>query len=151
MSINLYSTTSESHVVDKKLSSKKTYSSYSFKDETSMINPVVLLNISGVTGISGCNYMYISDFGRYYFVTDIIVVHKNLVEIHGHVDVLYTYRSEIRNMKAVVIRSEDFYNSYITDNVPTYADQLVVTKKFPTAFDTSNASFVVITAGGGSS
>ena len=57
------------------------------KDGTSVINPVILVS-GDLTSFVNANYMYISTFGRYYFINDIVSVRVNLFEIHAHVDYL---------------------------------------------------------------
>lgn len=61
------------------------------------------------------NYVYIEEFGRYYFVSNIEFVVNNLWEIQIDVDVLMTYKRGIRNLVAFVDRNEFNKNPYILD------------------------------------
>lgn len=146
--ITFYNNTSDNHVLNKNLTAIITATNVVYKKDCSILDPVV--QISSVHDLSSVNYMHIADFSRYYYINDIKVVHDNLWEISGHVDVLRTYMSDINNCDAIVIRSENYYNNYMTDNVPLNADSIVVTKAFPSSFNLGDSSFVLITAGGGS-
>lgn len=117
------------------------------KAGTSVIDPVIL--IAGDAGTySAYNYMQIDAFnGRKYFITDIRTQANGILEISGHVDVLYTYATEILAQTAVLARQENNWNLYIEDGIfKTYANSKIVTKSFPSGFDSQ--SFVLAVAGG---
>ena len=81
------------------------------KGGSDIINPVFLLATSG--GLP--NYSMIAFEGRYYFVTGIKNIRKDLWEIYCHVDVLATYKSNIQAMSPYVL----YYthsNSEISDH-----------------------------------
>lgn len=80
------------------------------------LNPVILLDKAQVNLIN-VNYMYIPEFGRYYFITNIVGAAGGRVEVHGHVDVLFTYDSSIRECPVIAARSSNNYNTYLHDNM----------------------------------
>lgn len=86
----------------KRPSGGTTYSC-TLKDPTSVLRPVVLISSSG-SSILNKNYAYISTFGRYYWITDMVSDH-NMWEIHMSVDVLASYRSEILDSYQYVERA----------------------------------------------
>ena len=115
------------------------------KDNTSVINPVIKIqcNLSDVTR---CNYMYIPTFNRYYFVNDMVSITKNIVEFSAHVDVLSTYKQEIRMNTAIIRVQENDWNLYLNDGTfKVYQNPMVVTKAFPSGFSTQE--FVLAVAG----
>lgn len=117
------------------------------KAGTSVIDPVIL--IAGDAGAySAYNYMQIDTFnGRKYFITDIRTQANGILEISGHVDVLYTYATQILAQSAVIARQENNWNLYIEDGIfKTYANSKIITKTFPSGFDSQ--SFVLAVAGG---
>lgn len=73
------------------------------KDDTSVVDPIILVNAS-LSTLAGCNYMYVASFHRYYYITDVVSKGANLVEVHGHCDVLKTYNSQIRACGGYVSR-----------------------------------------------
>ena len=85
-----------------------------FKDKTDMIDPAIRLEISS-DFIKDFNYIYISEWGRYYFVRHISVERSNLITVYCHVDVLYSYATEISGLSALVSRTETNYKPYLID------------------------------------
>lgn len=81
------------------------------KDETSVHDPVLEL----ATNNFGYEYAYISDFGKYYFVRDVVSVANGLVEYHLTEDPLATYKTEIGNTTAHIVYSSTGYNQMIID------------------------------------
>lgn len=73
------------------------------KEPTSVVNPTIVIETSG-NAFPDYNYGYISTFGRYYFVTD-IVSDGNLWTISLQTDVLATYKSAIGDTYLYVLRS----------------------------------------------
>lgn len=116
------------------------------KDATSVIDPTIL--VEGDLGtISKANYMHISAFGRYYFITDIRSVRNGLVEITAHVDVLESYASEIKANTAIVARQENKWNLLLDDGVfKAYNNPQILTLNFPSGF--TKHEFVLAVAGG---
>ena len=94
--INLYNNSSEPEVVDKSLSLQTSLQGQ-LKDNTSIITPSILMNINS---IPTANYMYIPDFHRYYYITNIESVRNGLIQISAKCDVLMTYKSGIRACNA---------------------------------------------------
>ena len=84
------------------------------KTPTSVLNPVIVVEANALN----VTYGYIPDFGRYYFVSDIVSVNNSTWELHLHVDVLATYKSEILSTDAYIVRA-----SYGNTNIP---DSLIV-------------------------
>ena len=112
LSLVLYVNSSENNKLDKSLTTKGSYT-FTFKDESSVFNPQVL--ISSGTSLSDVNYAYISDLGRYYYVTEIILVRTDLYLFKLHTDVLMTWKSQIRGCSAVCKRQENANNVYLDD------------------------------------
>lgn len=128
MQISFYQNTSENYRINKTLIGKYT-ESCTLKDGCSVENPVVL--IANANNMTDCNYMYIPDFNRYYFITDIVSVRDGLWEISAHVDVLMTYANEIKACSATFKRQENLFNLYLDDpEFHTYNNAQIVTKVF---------------------
>lgn len=85
-------------------------------DATDILNPVLFIdNSSG--GAENINYCYISDFGRYYYVT--VVVDKHRAYLNCHVDPLMSWKEDIEKIRAHIIRQESTGFSLIPDNMVT--------------------------------
>lgn len=117
------------------------------KAGTSVLRPVLLL--TSPSGLAGYNYMYISDFGRYYFIDDIKSVRNGQWEISAHVDVLETYKDAILANRCVVKRQQNRYNTYLNDpEWMVYANENVVAYKFiGTSPFNKSLNFVLSVAG----
>lgn len=116
------------------------------KDNCSILNPVI--DIASDSNLSGFNYMYISDFSRYYFIDDITSLHNGLWRISAHVDVLETYATAIKANKAVIRRQTNKYNLYLDDpEFKTYAYDKIQTLKFPANSLSKTLSYVLVVNG----
>ena len=121
--------------------------SCTLKENTSVLKPVIIIR-SG-DNIFSYNYMYIQEFGRYYFIDDIISVNNNLWEIHAHVDVLETYANAILSNSAVVRRQANQYNLYLDDpEFKTYNTETIQTLKFKGGSGLSKNLKYVLTVNG---
>ena len=150
MQINLFTCTAEKNRIDKgPFISNRFAINGALKDKTSVIDIVVQIQKSNPTYYD-YNYMYIEDFKRWYFITDIININANMWEIHATVDVLYTYAYDIKSSYGVIDKSENesVSNLYYDDGsfiMDTRKD--IEVKEFSGGFNT-NGSYILICAGG---
>ena len=114
MTLELMSTSADKRYLSKSTSVVKKVNC-KIKEGTSIINPTVVIGKMSASSIRKCNYAYISDFGRYYFINDIIETTANQLEISMHVDVLKTYASQIRSISTLILRQENVYSPYYED------------------------------------
>lgn len=112
--LTLYKNTAENNRIDKTeyLTSVREITGY-LRNETNIINPSIVIEYAGVIDF---NYVYISTFNRYYFVTNITSVRTNLWRLDMSCDVLMTYKDTILNYECYVSRNENDYNPDIEDN-----------------------------------
>ena len=135
---------SERERIDKDITTFGTVSGV-LKNETSIIDPIIEIEI-GLSNVINCNYITISDFGRSYFVNDILSIRNGLVEFHCHCDVLSTYKDQIRSNYAIVRKQENNWNLYLNDgSFKVYQNPIVLTKAFPSGFTVQE--FVLAIAG----
>lgn len=73
------------------------------KESCSITDPVMIIAMD--TSILTYNYATISAFNRHYFIRNIVSVRNGLWEVSMHVDVLYTYETEILSQSGVMARS----------------------------------------------
>ena len=138
MTIKLYNNLSDKIVVDKNITQLGTDLTGTLRENCSVIDPVI--KVEGIVGsnLPATNYAYISEFARYYYITNIVCV-GNLFELHMHVDVLMSYRGDIRSNNAVVSRQEKQYNLYLQDGVfKEQANPHYEIKQFPSGFTSFN-------------
>lgn len=145
--IILYKNNSEDYALTKSLSAQLTLSDCVFKEDSSVENPNIVITTG--SDITECNYMYIADLHRYYFIREIGVVRAGVYYIRGHVDVLSTYASEIKACSAIISRQENLFNMYLDDpEFKTLNKSQVVTKKFSTGGFSKNMDYILVVAGG---
>lgn len=120
------------------------------REDTSILDPEFIIDVDTVN-ITKCNYIYIPDFERYYFVNEIISVRKSAWKFICHVDVLSTYKNQLRSLSGVIARQEYDYNLMIDDDkFIVNSNRMYVTKAFPNRAPSASggASFVMSVAGG---
>lgn len=140
MTLKFYNNTSEPNRVDKVITQSGTDMVGTLRAECSIIDPII--SVEALPSLT-VNYAYINEFGRYYYINNIVCKGK-LYELHMHVDVLQTYASGIRSNKAVIARQQSMYNLYLQDGVfKTYADNHYQIKQFPSGFSTQSFIFSV--------
>lgn len=149
MKIKLCSSTSEIVAINKVISIIDEVSA-TIKGALSVENPVLILQYKSDIQ-SNVNYVYIPEYNRYYFVTDIINLTGGRYELHCKVDVLMSFKDYILNLSCIVDKqsSKDNANMYLDDgSFVVQSKEFVNTINFPRGFN-DNGEFILITAGGG--
>lgn len=146
MRIILYQNTSPANMVNKSLTQVGVLEGI-LRAPTSIINPVISIEYANPAGF---NYIYIQEFGRYYFVNGISIESDKLLVFSAHVDVLKTYASAIPNFDAVVKRNENKFNLYLDDGIfKAYQNTKHKVIQFPYGF--TEYSYILALAGNGDS
>lgn len=116
------------------------------KDSTSLIDPVIIIECD-LTDVRKTNYCTIDAFGRKYFIINITSVRKGLVEFECHVDVLTTYKDDIRDASGIVRKQENKFNLLLNDSSLAYqANPIIRAREFPHGFN-NDGEFVLAVAG----
>lgn len=115
------------------------------KDETSVLNPKFICRLPQ-NGHDGQNYLWA--FGRYYWITDVVILHNHLFELQCRIDPLGSYRGHIRNTQAFVLY-DSTPNAELPDRrlgVRTTATYSQNTALMPWGFEQANGTrFIAIT------
>lgn len=116
--ITLFKNNNNNKVVNKgyKLETYKVLNG-TFRDEVNILNPIFQITNDEVPD---CNYCYIADFRRYYYIDTITCVRTGLYELQCSVDVLYTYKDNILTSEQYISRQENEYNELLVDNMVTF-------------------------------
>lgn len=144
--IRLMKNNSATNVADKDFTTIDTLTG-TLRNETSVTNPSIRIE-ADVNTIAECNYFYIPQFHRYYFMTDIRSIRNDLVEIQGHCDVLTTAFNlgTLSSCMGITKRQQKEWNLNINDGYfKVYQDPIVTTELFPSGFNTFN--YVLAVAG----
>lgn len=144
MTITLYQTKSDKKRASKDLTLLATLNNARLYDDFNILNPQLRVSRETFDSIKSCNYAYIPDFGRYYFVK--YEINSNFVLLNCNVDVRTSYKEEIRGLTCTVTRNENLKNGYLHDNnYNIYAYEQVVCKMFPKAINQD--SIILMTVG----
>ena len=144
MTIKLYNNLSDKIVVDKNITQQGSDVTGTLRENCSIINPVIKMSAIG-NNLLTSNYAYITEFARYYYITNIVCV-GDLFEVHMHVDGLMSFRGDIRTNNAIISRQERNYNLYLQDGVfKTYSQPHYEIKQFGTGF--TDFQFIFCVAG----
>lgn len=145
MTITLYHNNSDKRTVTKNLSNAGALQDAVIIDDTSILQPRLKVRDNGII-MTQYNYCYIADFKRYYYITDIIVS-NGYIYIDCKVDVLMSYKDEIRALTGVIKRQQNLCNYYLDDEkYRSYEYSRIQTKLFPNGFTSFN--FVLAIGGG---
>lgn len=114
----------------------------SLKRETSMTNPTLIMTIDNEV----YNYVWIPDWGRYYFIDDIVYGNSNLCELRCTLDILATYKDNISNYVGFVERTShpSWYNTDINDNAISVEDVVEYMDSESTYCNISNGLLYIV-------
>ena len=146
--ISLFKTASENNRVVKVLTDEKQLSG-ELRNQTSVLNPTIRIESSD--NISTYNYAYISEFGRYYYITDIVSVRTNCWVVSLRCDVLMSYKDEIQSMNVILNNTQEtgLSNYLASPNWVNLVKTKTDIKVFPSGLS-EQGEFILITAGGDS-
>lgn len=142
MIIKLYNNKSDSRVINKVLENELELNG-EINNTYNYATIMLQLDISELS-ISDYNYMIFDN--KCFFVTEINYIAPNTIQIYFSLDVLETFKNDILSQKALIKRSENLFNKYITDNKSvTLNPKRVQTIKFPNEPFTAVSKFILIT------
>ena len=119
--MNLYKNSAEDIRVD-----KTNYLTYvgeingTLRQSVNITKPVVDIEYSNVPNF---NYVFIPQFNRYYYVSDITSISKNIWGISLTVDVLMSFKNTIRAQNGFIVRNQYVFDVDIDDKRRSYKQQ----------------------------
>ena len=147
VSVQIGSTSSAANVIDKATNLRGGVPA-TLKQPCAVEAPTFILNSGHVS--TSDNYCYCSDFGRYYYITDITTMPGGQKVVQCSVDPLKTYASQIKALQVNVSRTESTEHSNIIDtNLVTTANDEVVFLNLSGSLSRAGSSdrrFVLITS-----
>lgn len=122
MNMILYSNVGDNRQLNKNIT-KIADITAQYNDDVDMRNPVFTFTYS--SNYINANYVYVKEWGRYYFITGKSVLSASEIEISCHIDVLMSYKNAILNSQVIAARSASNTEPYIPD--PVVSDKGTVT------------------------
>lgn len=154
MTLTLYTTSSERNRIGKSLVQQiQITGTLRAGDSGNMINPTITIEstAANISTVLSCNYAYITEYNRYYFIGDKKTVSDKLVELPLECDVLESFKTSILENDVLVGRSEQNTSDYISDGQrPLYNFPMVLTKEFPYGMNSLHFYLTVATSYEGS-
>lgn len=116
MTITLYNTADDKKKVGKTLTAVQTVENVKPIEPCDMLNPSFILDGGAVNAINS-NYCHVSIFGRYYFITDHVLLNGARIMIKCKHDPLQNFATALKNSRQLVTRSESIGKpTYIKDD-----------------------------------
>lgn len=104
-------------------------------------------NLTYANIMKKANYVYIGDFGRYYYINKINAMSGNVFEVELSVDAPMSWLSDVLDQYAIVDRQQNSWNVYLSDSfIRTYNTPYTTVLDFDKGFTTHN--FILAVAGG---
>lgn len=88
------------------------------KEAFNRIDPVIEwrpTNNTIYTQIRDANYMYSNTLGCYYFIKRLTITPTNNIRFELHLDVLMSYKNQLKALTVTLDRSETIFNGYVPD------------------------------------
>lgn len=122
MTIQALRSTSDRRKIGKVFKDKKIEYDVELYGEFSCMNPTFIIRHFNILEY---NYIYVKEWGRFYFIEDFILDGVRCL-VKCHIDVLETYKVEIKGLKLLVERSQNVNNGFIVDEqAPTNANRII--------------------------
>lgn len=138
----------DAKTVNKNYTVKGGYPNTKVKDSTDIINPTFI--ISTPYKVEEMNYCYCEDWKRYYYIDNINVMNGERVALTCRVDVLMSFKDEIKNLDAVISKQKNVNKSNLYFNDGSFATLNKTESEvinFPSGFNEAG-EYILITAGG---
>ena len=121
-SVSFYNFTGDEREINKEIGNSLTTATVYLSENCSISNPDFTLPYDA-SYMTNYNYCYISDWGRYYYISNWETERGGKMRAYLIIDPLYTFRNDILKSDVTVIRSESAGMTHIVDNkYPLFPD-----------------------------
>jgi len=147
MNLTLYYNSSERKVIGKSLQNLGNVTGI-LKGDATITSPVFIL-ASNNNYLSGTNYLYWQETGRYYYIDNIELMTGGRMAFYCSVDVLESFKTQIKAQTAIIDKQESISetNLYLNDGSFIDTEQTFnEIKNFQTGFN-EVGEFILINAG----
>lgn len=150
MYIDTYMNNSDNNAMYKDLTSVESGVQVLLKENTTLESPVLKIRYRTDSSTPPVpqkfNYCYISEFDRYYFVTNSTYA-QQYMEVALRVDPLTSFASSLEDVKVLITRSTNRYDMYLPDpDTPVRSSKLIGAQQFYNGFG-GEAMILAVTGG----
>lgn len=145
MNLRLCVNNSEKNKINKNITEGITLTG-ALRNESNVVNPSIVIRIDNPTMY---NYAYITEFNRYYFITDYISLRTGIWQINLKSDVLMSFKDSILSENVIISNTESTgKNNYLSgsnwvSNCKAKTDIISFTNGL-----LNDGQYILITAGG---
>lgn len=103
-----------------------------FKEGVSLDTPIVTINYDvGAIVEKQLNYCYLANFGRYYYINDIVCLSGGLLELHLKCDVLMSFKDSFINTNFLINRcsNRNWRNPDLVDSEAKLSNDAIISYK----------------------
>lgn len=159
MKMKMYFNKDDKNVIDKHLATVGSAVTIKFKDDTNLLNPVIICRASEFDNTTNYVYIYASTqediyVNRYYYIDD-VVFSQMYVELHLSIDVLKSHEEFITTQRVTFKRAEQSnkINLYLNDpefvlENRTRYQTVPFEKGFVASFNDGKGAYPILTLNG---
>ena len=115
-----------------------------FKD-TQNVNRIIVNLETSYASLANVNYIYMPDFGRWYYITEKSVVNSSITQVVLETDTLMTYREAIQSFTCLCLRSQTKYNrQQVDEKLPKVVKDLVYIREIGNPLTSENIILVTV-------
>lgn len=148
MNVILYSSPGERNIIGRTKTLLQSMTATQATSVMSVETPELLLDANA--NVLACDYVYVTELGRYYFVNSKEIINGNQYKLYLESDPLESFKASILSSQAIAKRSTNKGNPEIEDplmvfkNIPRY-----ITRKCPTGFapDGTGSCYALVLGG----
>ena len=144
MNMILYNYSGDRRRINKYLTTIATVNIIAITNDTNILHPTIIID----TRAFNFNYVYIANFGRYYYVDDIMLMGGERIGVKLSVDVLMSHKAAILSSNVLADRSSSNSDAYLKDNkIATKDDATIYVRNMGTASPFNTTTYVLQVAG----
>lgn len=147
MEMKLYNFSGDRRQLNKYLNHVADVTIIAITNDTNILRPSIIIN----TRAFNFNYVYIPNFGRYYYVDNIKLLGGERIGVDCSVDVLMSHRAAIGSTQILADRSSSNSNPYIVDRAVQSSDKanVYIRNMGVTPFTPGTGTYILTIAGRG--
>lgn len=144
MTIQALRSTSDRRKIGKIFKDDKVEYNVELYGEFSIMNPTFIIRNFDILEY---NYIYVKPWNRFYFIEDIVLDGSRCL-VKCHIDVLETYKDDIKTLKLLVERSQNVNNGFIVDEEAPVNANRIISKTILTNLIPKGETIIINTTGG---
>lgn len=148
MKVHLYNSPGERNLLSRTMTLIASKTAVNTTEVVNIETPDLLIDYAA--GYLATNYVYVEEYGRYYFVNDISIVNGNQIRLQLESDPLYSFRSSILGSPCIAKRSTSQPNPGIEDNLSNFKPEPKrIYRHMPGGFSPASSGYTYILTLGG--